>query len=58
LGILSLILDFDLEKEAFSKFSDSIHQIVPSETALICGGKSFLPEHIPHFSKINVDQLQ
>ena len=58
LGILSLIVDFDLETEAFSRISDSIHQIVPPETALICGGKSFLPEHIPHFSKINVDQHQ
>ena len=40
LGILSLILDFDLEKEAFSRISDSIHQIVPPETALICAGAS------------------
>ena len=58
LGILSLILNLDLEKETFSRISDSIHQIVPPETALICGGKSFLPEHIPHFAKINVDQHQ
>ncbi len=58
LGILSLILDLVIETEAFSRISDSIRQIVPPETALICGGKSFLPEHIPHFAKINVDQHQ
>ena len=55
LGILSLILDLVWEKEASSKIMKWIHQKVPPEMALICGGKRFLPEHIRHFSSINVD---
>lgn len=51
LGILSLILDLDLEKETFSRISDSIHQIVPPETALICGERVFFLNTSPILRK-------
>jgi hypothetical protein len=46
LGILSLVLDLVLDQEKFPDLKEVFRKNIPSETALICGGQNFLPDHI------------
>jgi hypothetical protein len=50
LGILSLVLDLVLDQEKFPDLKEVFRKNIPSETALICGGQNFLPDHIHDLS--------
>ena len=51
-GVLSLILDFDLDQNQPPDIMKIFLRNIPSETAMICGGQSFLPEQIFNLSNL------
>ena len=51
-GVLSLILDFVLDQNQSPDLMEIFLKNIPSETAMICGGQSFLPEQIFDLSNL------